>query len=164
MNAQAERKTGGGDDGEQQVRVIGVDPDSKAHGLAVYEDGKLVKLQQETLVSMSTGGWFDGWADLWVIEDVKANKFIYARNTKKGALGLSIAQDIGKVKQSQIELERFLDFKSQKVKLIKPQKGNWAKNKKQFEQVTGWAKRSNEDTRSAAFFGYLGLKHAVQNN
>lgn len=140
------------------MRVIGVDPDSKAHGLAVYEDGKLVQLRQESLCSMAGGVWFTGWADLWVIEDVKANKFIYARNTKKGAFGLSIAQDVGKVKQAQIELERFLEYYGQKIMLVKPQSGNWAKNKVQFERVTGWTKRSNEDTRSAAYFGFFGLK------
>lgn len=140
------------------MRVVGVDPDSKAHGLAVYEDGKLVQLRQENLCSMAGGGWFAGWADLWVIEDVKANKFIYARNTKKGALGLSIAQDVGKVKQSQIELERFLEYYGQKIMLVKPQSGNWTKNKDKFERITGWTGRSNEDTRSAAYFGFLGLK------
>ena len=139
------------------MRVVGVDPDSKAHGLAVYEDGKLVQLRQENLCSLVSGGWFSCWADLWVIEDVKANKFIYSRNTKKGSLGLSIAQDVGKVKQSQIELERFLEHHAQNVMLVKPQADNWAKNKEQFEKVTGWTKRSNEDTRSAAYFGFLGV-------
>ena len=139
------------------MRVVGVDPDSKAHGVAIYEDGKLVQLRQENLCSLVSSGWFAGWADLWVIEDVKANKFIYARNTKKGAFGLSIAQDVGKVKQAQIELERFLEYHGQKVMLVKPQASNWAKDKEKFERITGWTKRSNEDTRSAAYFGFLGL-------
>ena len=30
--------------------------------------------------------------------------------------------------------------------------------KKQFEKVTGWTGRSNEDTRSAAYFGWLGCR------
>ena len=32
--------------------------------------------------------------------------------------------------------------------------------KKQFENVTGWSGRSNEDTRSAAYFGWLGVASA----
>jgi hypothetical protein len=32
-----------------------------------------------------------------------------------------------------------------------------AAGKKEFERVTGWKGRSNEDTRSAAYFGYLGV-------
>jgi len=32
----------------------------------------------------------------------------------------------------------------------------WKKDKKQFELVTKWTGRSNEDTRSAAYFGWLG--------
>ena len=41
--------------------------------------------------------------------------------------------------------------------LNRPQRGNWANNKAQFERVTGWTKRSNEDTRAAAYFGYLAV-------
>ena len=65
---------------------------------------------------------------------------------------------IGRCQQSQSELMRFLDEYKIKYVLHKPQKNNWAKNKHQFEKVTGWVGRSNEDTRSAAYFGFLGLK------
>ena len=30
-----------------------------------------------------------------------------------------------------------------------------AEHKSKFEKITGWTGRSNEDTRSAAFFGFL---------
>ncbi len=140
--------------------VIGVDPDSKAHGMAIYRDGQLTELCQMYLVDIF--GALDHDPEfrgaLWIVEDVNANKFIYSRNTKSGPLGLRIAQDVGKVKQAQIELVRALESYGVEHKLVKPQKGNWAKNKKQFERVTGWKQRSNEDTRSAAYFGWLYAK------
>ena len=65
---------------------------------------------------------------------------------------------IGRCQQSQVELMRLIDDRNVNYVLHKPQKGNWAKNKAQFEKVTGWTKRSNEDTRAAAYFGWLGCK------
>ena len=32
--------------------VIGIDPDSKAHGVAVYADGELVDLRNMTLIEL----------------------------------------------------------------------------------------------------------------
>lgn len=140
--------------------VIGIDPDSKAHGFALYEDGELVDISQEPLVEIfnAIGRLEQFRKALWVIEDVNANKFIYARNTKSGAVGQNIAQKVGMCKQAQIELVRVLESFGVDYKLVKPQGGNWAKNKAQFERVTGWTKRSNEDTRSAAYFGWLYAK------
>ena len=139
------------------MRVIGIDPDSKAHGVAIYEDGDLVGL--ETWTTIEAHHEILNWhVDLWVIEDVNKKNFIYARNNKAGAVGQTIARKVGMVQQAATELERWLKHYNENYILIAPQKGNWAKNKKQFEQVTGWEKRSNEDTRSAAFFGYLGVK------
>jgi hypothetical protein len=70
---------------------------------------------------------------------------------------LKMAQSIGMCKQSQIELERL--FESKGVKVVKHKISKmWKKDKAQFEKVTGWTGRSNEDTRSAAYFGFLGLK------
>lgn len=143
--------------------VIGIDPDSKAHGVAVYEDGILRSLFEMSLgevIEFCLSELWDKNNVLLGIEDVKANKFIYARNAhgNKNILA-NIATKVGRNQQSQIELERELTRKGIKFVNFKPQKGNWAENKKQFEAVTGWKKRSNKDTRSAAFFGYLALKN-----
>jgi hypothetical protein len=139
------------------MRVIGIDPDSKAHGIAVYEDGNLVGLETWTTIEIHHE-ILNCHVDLWVVEDVNKNNFIYARNNKGGASGQRIARNVGMVQQAATELERWLKHYNENYILIPPQKGNWAKSKKQFEQITGWTKRSNEDTRAAAFFGYLGLK------
>lgn len=142
--------------------IIGIDPDSEAHGVSVYMDGKLTGLNCLSLVDIVKliPQWQDEAEVLeFHIEDVCANNAVFrAGNNQKvaGAMGRSI----GKVQQSQVELERFLaSF------LIFPIKHKiskmWKKDKAQFEKVTGWTGRSNEDTRSAAYFGWLGCKIKV---
>ncbi len=140
--------------------VIGVDPDSDKHGLAVYKDGEL-----SSLLMLSLPEIVDDINDSilqnakWAIEDVNTNKFVYGRNAHSSKAAQSkIAMGVGKCQQAQVELVRMLDHYGIDYTLIKPQKGNWAKNKAQFEKVTGWTGRSNEDTRSAAYFGWLALR------
>ena len=141
--------------------VIGVDPDSEAHGLAVYEDRELKGIYNMNLYDIIKTFLDPTYFDnaLWAVEDVNTNKFVYGRNTHTSKAAQSkIAMGIGKCQQAQVELIRMLDVYGMNYKLIKPQRGNWAKNKAQFEKVTGWTGRSNEDTRSAAYFGWLALK------
>ena len=144
--------------------VIGIDPDSQAHGIAIYDGGVLTMCGRATTIEV-----IEKYVKpyrlketevLFAIEDVKTNKFVYGRNEqenkkKQAAVGMSV----GKCQQAQIELVRWLDHYKIPYKLFPPQKGNWAetKNKPQFEAVTGWKARSNADGRSAAFFGFLAL-------
>jgi hypothetical protein len=145
--------------------VIGIDPDSAKHGVAIYQDGSLIDLELMQLVEvLSLIDFHTGEIGidkiLVSIEDVCANTFIYTRNKSSNPrIMAKIGLAIGKCQQSQTELVRFLDAIKVKYQLHKPQKGNWAKNKKQFEKVTGWTQRSNEDTRAAAYFGYLALNN-----
>jgi hypothetical protein len=62
---------------------------------------------------------------------------------------------IGRCQQAQLELMRWLDHHRLPYVLHKPQAGNWSDKKALFEKITGWTGRSNEDSRAAAFFGYL---------
>ncbi|NKI17420.1 hypothetical protein HCU74_08320 [Spongiibacter sp. KMU-166] len=95
---------------------------------------------------------------LFSIEDVMVNTFVYKRNRHASSAAQSkIAMQVGRVQQAQEELVRLLNHYGAKVVLQPPQRGNWAKNKRLFEQATGWTGRSNDDTRSAAFFGWLAL-------
>lgn len=136
--------------------IIGIDPDSKAHGVAVYKGGKLVNLYEANNVGLVERIKNDCNHMVFSIEDVCANKFVYGRNNKGGkSLVSNIAMKVGRCQQAQLELMNWLDYLKITYVLHKPQKSNWAKNKAQFEKVTGWNKRSNEDTRSAAYFGYL---------
>lgn len=141
--------------------VVGVDPDSERHGIAIYHNGQLVELNQWPLLDVFK----------WTLEQLKAhdlqfsienvceNNFVYARNQKPTRAEMSrVGIAIGRCQQSQVELMRVLDAYSVPYALHKPQRGNWSKNRAQFEKVTGWTKRSNADTRSAAFFGWLELR------
>jgi hypothetical protein len=143
--------------------VVGIDPDADKHGVAVYIDGTLTELAM--LYGLDIAKKFDkvnpmGSANIiFHIEDVMANQFVYARNAKQNKSAQSkVAMHIGRCQQAQVELMRLLEAYELPYKLHKPQKGNWAKMRMVFEKNTGWTKQSNEDTRSAAFFGYLGVK------
>ena len=146
----------------REITVIGVDPDSKEHGVAFYRQGKLVGLYfmpLMELINIAQSEESEVTGVLVSIEDVMANQFVYSRNQHSSKAAQSkIAMHIGRCQQSQVELMRALDFMLIDYELHKPTKNNWAKNKPMFEKVTGWTGRSNEDTRSAAYFGYLALK------
>lgn len=138
--------------------VIGIDPDSKAHGVAYYEDGKLWDLHEYNNVEIINQFLevYKPESMLFSIEDVCSNNFVYTRNSKfSPKVVQTIARKTGMCQQSQIELINLLDKYKVKYVLHKPQKGNWANNKAQFEKATGWSSRSNKDTRSAAYFGWL---------
>lgn len=142
---------------------IGTDPDSKAHGVAIYKDKVLVdlkNLQLMQLLELAKKLHDEGAKVKFHIEDVDANKANW--HNKKGtkaSFGRS-SSDMGKCRQSAIELIRALEYYGFEYQLY-PISNAWKKAggpKKQFELTTKWTKRSNEDTRSAAFFGYLGLR------
>lgn len=139
--------------------TIGVDCDSKAHGVAVYQGHKLVELSCLTTpevverFAQDEGVYF-------AIEDTTANKMVYARNEHVSKSAQSnIAMKVGQNQQACIELVRWLAYYGAAYRLIPPTSGNWAsvKMKTQFERITGWKGSSNKDTRSAAFFGFLAL-------
>lgn len=138
--------------------IIGIDPDSKAHGVAEYWDGELVNLRMMPLMDLQ-----DLLNDIRPkpevhIEDVNAVSAAFNARDRKANVNvkLKMAQHVGMCKQSQIEVERLcerLNIKVVKHKISKM----WKKDKAQFENITGWKGRSNEDTRSAAWMGYQGF-------
>lgn len=141
-------------------RVIGIDPDANRHGVAVYDGGELKELLMGYLSDVVK--LIESAPCLVSIENVTANKFVYSRNDKGSRANVSkIAMGVGRCQQAQVELCRQLDERGIAYVLHKPQADNWAKNKARFERVTGWSNRSNEDTRSAAYFGWLLLKSPV---
>lgn len=139
--------------------VVGVDPDSDKHGVATYRDGKLFALERMGLIEIRL--WMDEQSGpmIFSIENVLANNFVYRRNDQKNkALQAKVGISIGRCQQAQQELMRELDHRGVGYQLVAPTAGNWAKNKALFEANTGWAGKSNEDTRSAAYFGWLAVK------
>ena len=142
--------------------VVGVDPDSEAHGIALYYDGELKELTQWSLPKIITFLMQENVQGncLFSIENAKLKKCVYRQNSSSRARAQGeIGRRLGMCQQAQIELERVLESFGVPTMLHKPQAGNWAdtKLKGQFEKLTGWNGRSNADTRSAAFMGYLAL-------
>ena len=139
--------------------IVGVDPDSEKIAIAVYGFGELISLSEKTIPEIVEDlriGIQMGVKYLFSIENVMANNFVYARNNKstKGAQA-AVGRAIGRCQQSQVELMRWLDYLKIPYILHAPTKSNWHDNRALFEKVTGWTKQSNDDTRSAAYFGWL---------
>ena len=148
--------------------IIGIDPDAKKYGVAVYQKGKLTTLSGLDTVQMVdyirniNVGDYD---PVFAIENVKVNSFIYGRNQKNSqAINGRVAQNVGMCKHAQTVAEQFIEDSGYEIIRIKPQGGNWAKRRQHFEVVTGWNKQSNEDTRSAAYFGYMAYQQIKQEN
>lgn len=146
--------------------VVGIDPDADKYGLAAYVDGRISWLEKWSIIE------FVDWLErvklqglhefVFVIEDVVTNKFMYNRGIKSPSILSKVAQNVGQCKHSQKVAEQFIEHYGFKLIRQPPTKGNWAKNKNQFEQVTGWTGRSNEDNRSASFMAFLHLERINQ--
>ena len=147
--------------------IIGCDPDSKAHGIAIYEDGVLIHLKSmpilELMELMQEYVYNDDVDSIVAhIENVKVNSssgFHYKKKDSQ-AVKAKKSENVGMCKQAQSEVERLFDYFGIEVVHHKIS-GAWKKGdmqKNQFKLATKWKGRSNEDTRSAAYFGYLGLK------
>lgn len=138
--------------------VIGIDPDVKGIGVAVYENKKLTELH--TLKLLELYHWlskFDPDSVLMAVEDVTANSATfekaYAKTTKAK---LKISYCVGRNAQvgwHVFEICEELGLEVVKMKIAK----HW-KQGDLFKMRTGWTRRSNEETRSAAYMGYKAIK------
>jgi len=142
--------------------IIGVDPDSSKSGFAVYYNGELVQLTCYSLIDIyryikCEATDTDQEIELH-IENVNGVSAAFTGRDSRQPMPvkLKMAQFIGRCKQAQIEIERIAEHFNIKVVHHKVSK-MWKKDKAQFEKVTCWKGRSNEDSRSAAYFGFLGL-------
>lgn len=143
---------------------IGCDPDSTAHGIAIYVNGGLVHVKSMNLISIYLMLKSNEYQNItFHIEDNLANSSVYRQRFKSNdseGLKAKKSQHVGYVKQAQTELERMLsEFPDIKIVHYKSS-SKWkdSAGKKQFERLTGWTGRSNKDTRSGAYFGYLGSR------
>lgn len=141
---------------------VGIDPDSDKHGVAFFVDGVLCSLANERrhdIIAWALKQREAGDEISFSLEDVMHNQFVYKRNESENTKVQSrIAMFTGRCQQAFVELIRDLEEHGFLYTKFPPQKDNWAKHKAQFELVTGWKGESNADTRSSAYFGFLGLK------
>lgn len=145
--------------------VIGIDPGStKGHGVAIYEDGKLVNIEMSELMPLYSllSTLKQSGSVIVHIEDVMAQKAVWhGKKQSKEAYGKT-SQNVALCKWSQVEVERmcaYIDVKVVKHRVSKCWKATDS-GQAQFKKVTGWIGRSNEDKRSAAYFGWLGTQSA----
>ena len=145
--------------------IIGVDPDVDGKGFAIYEDDVLIELNTISLIDLNLriDRIINNYplVDIELhIEDVNGNKSSSFNHNSRQPKQVQnkISESVGRCKQMQLEVEKVaehFDIKIVRHKVSKKWKD--AAGKKEFERVTGWKGRSNEDTRSAAYFGYLGV-------
>lgn len=143
--------------------IIGCDPDSKKHGIALYQDGKLKRIESwgimDAVIFLRFHSNQEDYCLELHIEDVCANNAAFAKKgvaSQKAATNIN--RSIGKCQQAQIELERV--FEHYGIPIVRhkiSKKWKSQQGKAEFERNTGWSGRSNEDTRSAAWFGFLGI-------
>lgn len=145
--------------------IIGCDPDSNKSGFATYFDGKLVGLKSSDLLNaldlfLELNSKYQN-IELHIenLNGISSNAF-NVRSKDTLPVKLKKAEHVGKCKQVQIEIERIAEYFNIKVVHHKVSK-QWkdSKNGKlALERNTGWAGQSNEDTRSAAYFGFIGSR------
>jgi hypothetical protein len=144
--------------------ILGCDPDVDGKGFAIYERDKLVNLLKlsniELLEFFKMQDTVGNIHNIELhIEDLCANKSSAfghkSRQTKQ--VQNKISELVGRCKQIQLEVEKIaahFDIKIVRHKVSSKWKD--AAGRKEFERFTGWKGQSNPDTRSAAYFGYLG--------
>ena len=145
--------------------IIGIDPDVKKSGIACFKDGKLIDLDNQTLIQFIA--YCRGLSEednsnvTFVVEDGNLISSVYknyeydrGRKRSKGEYN-KIVQSVGANKQRATDLIAIAEHYGIKVVRQKPRKGNWSDKKPMFQKWTGWTKQSNPETRSASFFGYF---------
>ena len=146
--------------------VVGCDPDSSRHGVAIFENEKLIELHSLNTpkLTMLLKNLKQFGEIIVSIEDNDSVSAVYEgrfKNTDSQAVKAKKSQHVGMVKQAQREVERWCEELGIAVVKQKPSSAWKDTNDKQFKLVTGWKGRSNEDTRSASYMGFLGLNKPV---
>ncbi|PTY38568.1 hypothetical protein BGP77_11515 [Saccharospirillum sp. MSK14-1] len=147
-------------------RIVAIDPGTDASGVAVFTNGKLTEL---TMMNLPTLVDYIQVTDAhYVIENVEANKFIYARNKHPSqSVTLKMAQSVGLVKATARHIMTFMTWHKKAYTPIKPTPDNWGtmdaeQGKRALQTMLGWTGESNKDTRSAAFFGNLYIRQLTR--
>lgn len=143
--------------------IIGIDPDSKKHGVAVFADGVLT--QMTNLELMKLKGYICAAREAGhhvecAVEHVHGNTSTFRTNHKDNKnQSAKKGHGVGMVHQASVELCRMLDHIDVPYTLYRISK-RWKgqSDKRFFELATGWTKSSNEDNRSAAYFGFQLVK------
>lgn len=141
--------------------IIGIDPDSNRHGVAIYRNGALSELLNLNTIQLY----------IHITQKMKTETIEIHMENPKGvststfshmrgdpmAVKFKKSEGVGRVKQAQHSIEQMAEQLGVKVVLHR-NSSRWKKgaDKELFKRTTKWEGRSNEETRSAAYFGMLG--------
>lgn len=142
--------------------IVGIDPDSDRLGVAVYFDLKLEKCESALIHDIFTLliTLKDKTELLEVhIEDLEKISYSGFHINKYDSTNVKLkkAESVGRCKQAQRIVTQFCN--SNDILIFNHKiSSNWKKGngKFQFKLSTGYSGRSNEDSRSAAWFGFEG--------
>lgn len=150
------------------MRIIGIDPDLTASGVALVEGNKIIRLERVAvpdLVLWVSKEWAYARGELVIrMEDPNLIKPTFPRAIPKAknkqAVMNNISQKVGQVKAVATIIMQLLEHAGHQVKPVRPLQGAMKhlakRDAKYFNQITGWAGRSNEDQRDAALIALFG--------
>jgi len=141
--------------------VVGIDPDSKKHGVAILSGTKIImmgSLDTDALVSRLT---IEAKLSKLLIklEDVNRVSAIYQRPGTSRQQMLKIAQNVGACKVVAKQLLERLVSAGLRVNMVNPlPRGLSGKihTNESFCRLTGWAGKTNGDNRDAAMIAFNG--------
>lgn len=141
--------------------IVGIDPDTKKHGVAVLKDGiiqQLYTLGNKSLIELLIE--LSGQNQLRIkLEDINAFKPVIHRPGQSRNQMMKIAQNIGAVKYAAELLVQELTEAGFSVEMVLPLQGaRCGKRYKSdaFNRLTGWNGKSNADNRDAAMIALYG--------
>jgi hypothetical protein len=152
--------------------IIGCDPDSKMSGFSFFIDGELKRLECMNLVqfynyllddNLPTITFKNVELHIENLNGISSNAFSINRKDPL-PVKLKKAEHVGKCKQVQIEIERIAERFD--IKVVRHGVSKMWKDSKTGKAALadlGWHGQSNEDSRSATYFGYLGVKQSNKN-
>lgn len=141
--------------------IIGIDPDTKKHGVAVVKDGiiqQLHTLGNKSLIELLSELSVQNQLRI-KLEDINALKPVIQRPGQSRNQMMKIAQNIGAVKYAAELLVQELTAAGFTVEMVLPLQG--ARSGKRykseaFNRLTGWNGKSNADNRDAAMIALYG--------
>lgn len=141
--------------------VVGIDPDTKKHGVAVVKDGiiqQLYTLGNKSLIELLTD--LTRQHQLRIkLEDINAFKPVIQRVGQSRNQMMKIAQNIGAVKYAAELLVQELSAAGFTVEMVLPLQGARSGkryNADAFNRLTGWQGKSNADNRDATMIALYG--------
>lgn len=132
--------------------IIAIDPDMKKPGVCFLNNDEIHDLCSMTFYDLVK--MIERFKDAdYVLEDVNKIGAIYQHNRRANkAVAARIAQNVGMVKASATIIHDLIEAYTGRPPALAPVGlGKQVKNNaKLFKQLTGWQRRTNEDTRDAA--------------